>query len=398
MADYDNGSNSWRIAVSKPTGGFAFIRAEDILKVWHVYQQGAIELYDVRIWLACHELVARRCRMNHKLKPSYRPGELAVLLGTGNDKRIRQSIRRLEQAGLLQWKTEFINLRTAEFPPETYPRYLWQEKLDLVQNWRRKVPVPRRVLRHLVSYRRKVLIAVVLGHLLRCVYYRNRKCISGGRCKASWLAEVFGVDVRNVKAARKELIRLGWIRTLPVGQRSLNRWGLPVIVNLNHSFLSLSLQAKSPPLQSSSGAKSPPLIMNRELSSRFENQKLRQGGLTGAQMGERKKKMPRLSKMRTDDLENPKRLETLFGQASKTGIISRAPADRLLWFAAAERALECGTRNPCGLFRAICGRKLWHYITQSQEDLARAKLKSLDYGCDISIDTSRYKTLQLRNE
>jgi len=375
--------STWRISVPKPAGGFVFIRAEDILKVWHSFQLGRIQLYDVRVWLSCHELVARRCCMNHKLKPSYRTEELYRVLNAGSPKRIRQSLSRLEAASLLHWKTESINLRTGDFPLEKPQEYAWQEKLNLVQNWRRKVPVPRRVIRYLAASRRKVLIAVLLGHLLRCVYYRNEKCVSGGRCKASWIAEVFGVDVRNVKAVRKEVIDQGWLRPLSSSQMSLNRWGKAVIVNLNHSFRSMGPQAQSPPRLSSSRSKSSPLYNNRKLSTRFGNHKLLQSRKPGAQMGEKKKKQPYLKRLLPDDLQNPARLNALYGQATETGILPAIPATRLQWFAAAERALERGTRNPCGLFVSIFQKKLWHHITDTQEDAARVKLAKLDYGEDV---------------
>jgi len=55
-------------------------------------------------------------------------------------------------------------------------------------------------------------------------------------------------------------------------------------------------------------------------------------------------------------------------------------AGRLQWFAAAERALAAGERNPCGLFVAMYRQGLWHHITQAQEDSARVKLRLLDFG------------------
>src|SRR4029453_9263206 len=57
------------------------------------------------------------------------------------------------------------------------------------------------------------------------LYYRDRCCISGGWCKASWIADVFRVDLRNVKAARKHLVSIGWIEILDTPRALCNRWG-----------------------------------------------------------------------------------------------------------------------------------------------------------------------------
>ena len=67
-------------------------------------------------------------------------------------------------------------------------------------------------------------------------------------------------------------------------------------------------------------------------------------------------------------------------QAEDWGMVRHSRASRLRWFAAAEHALAAGERNPCGLFVAVYRRGLWHHITQAQEDVARAKLRLLDFG------------------
>ena len=51
-----------------------------------------------------------------------------------------------------------------------------------------------------------------------------------------------------------------------------------------------------------------------------------------------------------------------------------------MFVAAAERAVVRGTRNPCGLFRRLVERKLWHHITQGDKDAAHERLKRHFYG------------------
>ena len=77
------------------------------------------------------------------------------------------------------------------------------------------------------------VIATMLGHLLRCLYYREQRCHSGGWCKASWIAEVFGIHLRTVKAARKHLVEIGWLRTFHASHRVGNHWGTYTLISLS---------------------------------------------------------------------------------------------------------------------------------------------------------------------
>ena len=82
--------------------------------------------------------------------------------------------------------------------------------------------VPRRILRLLAGGARPALIATTLGTLLRCLSRRRSGWVGRGRVKASWIADVFGVDLRGVKAARLELVALGWLSPEPSDQRAEN--------------------------------------------------------------------------------------------------------------------------------------------------------------------------------
>lgn len=372
-------NNTWRIESKKPAGGYVFIKAEHLLRAWSAYQQGQIDLYAFRVWLACHELVARRCQISKNIKACYRIEELQALTGTGTVPRHRKAIRSLEKAGLLKWLGDDINLEIQSIEHDIY----FQSMLNKVQNHRRKIPVSRRIIKNLASQRRKVLIATVLGHLLRCLYYRNNACLSGGRCKASWIADVFNVDIRNVKAARKELIEQNWLSVVASSQLALNRWGLAVTINLEHDFEVDKLSSKTPPPKQLSTIKSPPPISNIKLSMRVNNHKLASRRTNGTQMS-KKRKIPNLRNIVLDDLKQAKRLDSLFWEAVSAGIVRQSQAQRLQWFAAAERAIASGTQNPCGFFATMVKRHLWHHITHEQEDIARIKLKNYDFGDDYS--------------
>jgi len=104
--------------------------------------------------------------------------------------------------------------------------------LDQISNRHRLIPVPRRLLRYLAGGCPKVTVATILGHLMRCLYYRQGECRPQGHCKASWIARVFGVSVRQVKKARHGLEDLGLLQRSTTVQWVMNRYGQTMTVNL----------------------------------------------------------------------------------------------------------------------------------------------------------------------
>src|SRR5262249_44553404 len=124
---------------------------------------------------------------------------------------------------------------------------------DATPNHSRRVPVPRQVIRLIAGGLKASVIATMLGHLIRCLYYRQQRCCSGGWCKASWIAEVFGVDLRSVKAARKDLVTMRILRTFHPSQRLCNRWGTYTLISLSWTRTTMGQAAEdhtaTPPLQ-----------------------------------------------------------------------------------------------------------------------------------------------------
>lgn len=365
----------------KPDGGFCFVPAIAILATWWAYKRGIIGLVDVRVWLAIFEVLARRCVVRGNRSFFRVEHEIAGLVGT-SDEHINASLRRLERAGLMvRSKTTFdlqvqADLLTAE------QRVDLSGTFERVENRRRRIPVPRRVLRFLCSAKRPVLIATVIGHLLRCMYYREGQCAPDGRCKASWVANVFEVDSRNVKAARRELVDATMLILEPTDQLSMNRWGPRVRFNLEWRP-HVSNGPASPPPSGNSPPQSPPLRQNRKLSSRMINQEPAAAARTGA--CRRAVAAPTLSNVTLADLRDPPRLKALFVQAEARGWTDGSEAAKLRFFAAAERAIRVGHRNPAGLFVSILRRGLWSFIAAVDEDAARPKLSSLRMGCPANV-------------
>jgi hypothetical protein len=155
---------------------------------------------------------------------------------------------------------------------------------------------------------------------------------------------------------------------------------LAVVVNLSQLPNANRPATVLPPPRAALTTQSPPLKRNRKLSSRYNNQKLAHGRTNGVQTRPRKKAPPNLRRITLADLREPQRLDSLFAEAVECGIIRSSQANRLDWFAAAERALQHGTTNPCGFFATIVHQRLWSHISNAQEDSARHKLKKLDFG------------------
>lgn len=362
----------------KPEGGFRFINAEALLTTWMMYRRGVVQFMDLRVWFGCWELTSRRCSLRKGQRPRYTVEEIHRLVGGVGGEYLRNSIARLERAGLLSWQESAVQIQPS---PDQLPVDLREElgaKLDLIANHRRKVPVPRRVIRLIAKRGKRVEIATIVGHLLRCLYYRDGRCVPDGRCKASWVAEVFEVDLRNVKAARKHLIAQGWLIPRPSSQSQLNRWGPMFTVNLAWSPKPGRQKLESPPPSPVSTSQIPPPIENKKLSTRSKNQEPAPRGPAGSWKEAGKENKPNIRHVVSEDLRESGRLDVLFSQAVTRGYVQQSECDRLRFFGAAEHARAVATHNPCGLFATVVRQRLWHHITQRDEDAARARLKAVD--------------------
>lgn len=352
LPEYARGRD-WYVESRKPHGGFCFIHENSIHTAWSALQSGEIAMRDLRVWLACHELKARRCTLEEGRTPNYTTDELHSLVGGVGGQHIRKSLRTLERAGML---------RIRENELHTMPH-------EVADDPGRPVPVPRPVLRMLSKSTGRAYVATVLGHLLRCLYYKRGTCRSGGWCKASWIADTFGVAVRAVKEARARLVELGLFRVLNADQLRLNRFGRPLVVCLD--WLS-----GSAPRSTQSTTKSAPPEKHKKLSyRRVDHQKpARAADPPGART---RAKAPNLSDVTEADLKDPWRLAALFKQARLRGWVKKTKAEILAVFAAAAHARRVAMRNCPGLFRWLIERREWSSLSLEDEDHGRRLLRSL---------------------
>jgi len=330
------------------------VREEAIVAAWTALLEERIELRDFRVWLAGFEVLERRTGIRAERTPRYLDGEFRRLVGGVGGEHIRASFRRLENAGLGRWDEDALEVSGSRSSGGA--------------NGGRWVPIPRRMLRHLAQARGRAYIATALGHLLRCLYFRGGGCVSGGYCKASWISETFGVALRAVKEARGTLAAMGFLVLLQADQRRLNRFGSPVVVNLQWSS-----PTKSAPRCELSTSESAPPREHKNLSyRRVEHQKPgRAPDPAGVQKNNSK---PNLRNVCVQDLRSSTRLLLLLQQAERAKLATPCEADRLAFFAAAEHAIRIGTRNAGGLFASMVRGKNYLYVTQEDEDRARRRL------------------------
>lgn len=318
-------------------GGYELAMSGQLTQAWEWYRCALLELADLRVFFACLEIVARgkAARRSGDRIPRFEVADVSRLTGLS---RTRPSMARLQAAGLLRFDEESVEL--------------------VASDEGRLVPVPRRMIRYLARCRRPSLIATVLGHLLRCLFYGDGKCRTGGQCKASKVAEQFGVDLRRVKAARAELVAIGWLERVEVAQWKLNQEGGAFRVNLAWG----ELPPRTPPI----GTPLPPPDSDNDPPAGIKDQKPG----TGVSIRD----------VKPEDLKSTGRTLELHVQAARAGLVTDSEADRLKVVAAAEHALAVATTNAPGLFATVLRKGLFGFLTQDDEDAARRRIREHFFG------------------
>jgi hypothetical protein len=383
----------------EPRGGYEPVSVMQMASAWWTYREGSIRKLDLRVWWAAWELEVRRRLSNGKYRPNL--DDLGQLVGSGPGQGgLTAALGRLEAVGLLRFSKDGVRFARSEGELALKDPEGLSSMLGLMPSPRRVVPVPRRMIRRLAGGLSRSRTAVVLAHLIRCLFYRRGEgCSASGSAKASWIAEAFGLTERSVYDARQYLVtELGWLIPQECSQHTLNRDGLWVTVDLawgpdrsdgtgprsdeerprpalpqdDFSGLPADLPAGfSGPIED----KSPPPL------EELKDQKPAGRGPTGFSIPDGEKtsektgeRAPTLRDITRDDLKETGRLVTLFDQAVKGGLVSASEADRLRFVSAAVHAHAVGSEPP-RLFAWLVRERRWNFITQADEDEAHARLK-----------------------
>jgi hypothetical protein len=258
-------------------GGFVLVPVASLIGAWRGCRSAPLGIGDFRAWLACHEMKARRCVVQEGRAPTYAYAELARLTGV-SEKRAKFSVNRLVGSGFLNWSDQVIG-----FPePDTQDDSL----ADTIGGGKGSLAIPRRMLRFLVTGARPALIATVLAILLRCLSRGRGGFKSRGRVKASWIAQLFDVDLRRVKQARRELIDMGWIVPEETDQWCENRWGRAYSIDLSWDRIATPGGRRLPPPPAPDGRRLPPPDSDPEPLREDKNQEPASGGPAGFQIQE----------------------------------------------------------------------------------------------------------------
>ena len=76
-------------------------------------------------------------------------------------------------------------------------------------------------------------MAVIFGHLIRCLYRSSGICKAKGCVKPEWIAEIFEVNLNNVYTARRFLItELRWLRLIKTSKPVIDKHGQWTLINL----------------------------------------------------------------------------------------------------------------------------------------------------------------------
>src|SRR5215471_20843938 len=405
-----------KLQAKKPRGGFIFLTVQQLCLLWWAYRARLIHLRDFRVWFAAQEMTARRCQIDAGQVLAYTPRELHKLVGGVGGEHLRASLRRLEATGLLTWSNTTLTFATSPTDLRgVHDLADFHTLYNAIPNHRRRVPVPRQAIRLIASGCRPSVIATILGHLIRCLYYREHRCISGGWCKASWIADVFHLDLRNIKAARKHLVTIGWLQMRPTPQALCNRWGSYTLINLSWTRAAMAKAVQNDALTPPSTSPLPPTLCtptspppSKEHKEPFQDAQHQKptpqadftppslplhhtaptssGSASGVKEQHKNKKptprVPTLSHIVPEDLQETARLLTLFEQAQTHGLIGKSDSERLTFLGLAEHAKVVGSANPCGLFAELVRRQCWHFVTDSDEDAAHQRFKAYLYGTE----------------
>ncbi len=407
--------------------GYKTITPIQLFNVLGAYDTGGISFRALRVYFGCFELraireAARRSRTAEAVKTRrgecYRIAELVRLLGAVTEAQVKSALRQLERAGLVRFSESAITFTETTLPAaqETILRIADSRKAA------RPIPVPRRVLRFLARCTKPALMKTCLAYLIRGLSFDHKSGeVRGvGTVKASWISRVFAISERAVRAARRELIRLGWIdKDTGSKQRKLNRDGAYFRINLDWKDCEKvipsesagntgvgNLQARPPrfaPHEAENSSQFAPPLKRLKTSTKYNNQELAtdepsgfcgrgmfrdlvQSVVTGISFNvplleantqilkppanERAGMRPSLKNIKPEDLRRLPRLSMLYEQATQARWLERSEANFLNFAAAAVRANRA-KGDTVRIFVGIVKRGLWGYITQGEEDRAR---------------------------
>ena len=374
-------------------GGYLTVSPMQLAGVLGSYLDRRVSLRAVRVFFAALEMkairdAARRSRPRRVDKGCcYRLAEITRLTNDISERTARRELALLAEVGCLTMTDNRIALgdvaggRAGELLSELACR----------RSFMRPIPIPRSALRFLARTKQKALMLTMIGYLVRGLSLKREAdvVVSRGTIKVTWVSRVFGLSERAVRYARAELVRLGWIgKDTGSTQWKLNRDGAYFELNLawgrgerrlarpRHSSTAVPGSAPRPAPKRHVFAPPYKRPVNYSVSKDQRTSGVPEGpaGVHMQQGG-----VPTLRDVRQPDLEHFSRTESLYLQAVAQRLIEPSEASFLNWVAAAVRARTAAARDPVRTFLGIVRGRLWHHITQADENRARQAIARYRY-------------------
>jgi len=339
----------------KVQGGYRAITAGNLIGLIVARNSGEISSAALRVYLGCHLLVASREAAKAKA-PRYTLKELHQRVGKDlSEYTLKKALEELSKAHLLTYQETAI-LFHSPVTPET-------ERITKAfgTSTARPIPIPRYILRLLAKHTKPTELIATLGHLIRCLFIKRSGIRSKGFVKSAFLASVLGISERVVHSARKWLESLNILIPVKVKQWILNRYGACFVVRLSRR-VPLKKVEFAPP------NKKPSMEVHTNQKNNKPTEAVNAGFCTDLI------KKPTLTDIQTQDLKRMSRLEQLYRQAVERGWLPDCECSIRNFVAAAARATRVNG-NPAKVFVGIVKKRLWHHITQAQEDHALSVLK-----------------------
>jgi hypothetical protein len=377
--------------------GYKTVTPIELANCLDAERRKVISFRAVRVFFGCLAMVAvreaafrsgKRKGRRPAFAPRFLETELCALTGLSKTA-VKKELGSLHRSALLQFSENSVTINKEPLPGSEDLRSTLSGK----RSPKRPIPVPRAALRFVARSSKASLSKTLLAHIARGLTMspKTGEISSAGTVKASWIAKTFGLSLRSVKAARKELIELGVVsKDLNSFQRKLNRDGAYFQINLAWSESEkVTRQAggappKSAPRRAASHPKFAPPYKDKKTSFESKNQKTQSRALklTGVCKAN-KDASPTLRDVKPEDLRRVSRLRALYNQAVEAGWIRNSEADFLHWVSAAVRAQTVEARSPVRVFLGIVRQGKWEFITQAQEDRARASIARAREGSHV---------------
>lgn len=357
--------------------GYKLISAEQLVGALDALNEREITFRAFRAFIGCFELVAIReaaersnPNSGKRLQRRFLRSELAQLVGAKEGTSLGRELSSLRAAGLVTFTEGAIECASRTGRSGQILGLLGS------RGGKRLVPVPRQVLKFLARCSRPALAKTMVAYLLRgLALERSGNIKSAGTVKVSWICRLCQVSERAARAARAELIRLGWI-TKDTGsfQRKLNRDGAYFVINPAWRRVVKRFAPRHP----EKCTQSAPPIEKPETPYGSKNQKAAQPqraetGVCKANEGE-VSRVPTLRNICLSDLQRLSRLRVLYAQATAAKWLTHSDANFRNFVAAAARATRVHG-DAVRVFIGLVRRGLWHHLTSADEDRAIRALK-----------------------